>query len=91
MKNWDYDLTRHISHPHAIVFNRCRDTGVHAYKSCSRSGTVRWLLNPDVVDWLTQQFDSSGWTYDPLVPYAVNFRNKAHAMLFKLTFSNGIR
>jgi hypothetical protein len=88
-RNWDYEYFPRHAHPHGITFTRCAETGIHEYKFRDSTNITSWHLRDDIVGWLETIVGLDHCTFDALVPYAVNFANKADAMLFKLTHSAG--
>ena len=90
MKNWQYGKTHHDQFPHHIAFNRVRDSGVFEFQQLPPGEWGNcWKLSSSTVDWLNQNVGTGCWLFDSRVGFAVHFTSKAHAMLFKLTFSNG--
>lgn len=87
-RNWEYQYFPNHAHPHAITFNRCRDSGVHEYKFTERVNVTSWHLDDATVSWLEANVGLDHCTFDVLVPYAVNFLHKQDAMLFKLTLGS---
>lgn len=49
-----------------------------------------YMVHPKVRQWLTETVpDRDDWTYHELTS-TIRFRHKHHAMMFKLTFSDGV-